>query len=119
MLITEDQDKKNFIFLWNKKRMINKEALNNIISEYQGDDLAGHIVGVLEQIEKIRGHIIWTKKERRECERIHKAKLEEIDNALRTMQKECPHWSRTYHPDASGNNDSCYICDICEAEARR
>lgn len=34
------------------------------------------------------------------------------------VQKECSHEWR-YYPDPSGNNDSEYICDICEKSQRR
>jgi hypothetical protein len=44
-----------------------------------------------------------------------KAALESRKNEI---VKKCPHLQLTYHPDPSGNNDSWYSCDVCNAEAR-
>lgn len=30
----------------------------------------------------------------------------------------CRHWSVTYHPDAAGGSDSCYVCDDCGFQSR-
>lgn len=37
----------------------------------------------------------------------------------REIQNECKHEDTTYYPDASGNNDYCYICNDCELEKKR
>ncbi len=35
------------------------------------------------------------------------------------IQKECKHYSKTYYPDASGNNDSYTECDVCGKRIQR
>lgn len=53
--------------------------------------------------------------------------LEELyDNNRRTInariadiRKKCTHPKTTYHPDPSGNNDSCFTCDVCGLEKKR
>jgi hypothetical protein len=46
----------------------------------------------------------------------HEAKLREIYGRRQHIQCACTHPSTTYHPDASGNNDSHTECDICGVE---
>lgn len=38
---------------------------------------------------------------------------------IANLRKQCTHPKTTYHPDPSGNNDSCYRCDTCGKEAKR
>ena len=38
---------------------------------------------------------------------------------IKNIQCSCSHPSTTYCPDASGNNDSSYVCDFCGFEKRR
>lgn len=47
-----------------------------------------------------------------ECKR-HEVSVKEIKGKIAALQQYCHHWSRTYHPDPSGNNDSFYECDVC------
>ncbi len=37
----------------------------------------------------------------------------------REIRDRCKHTKTTYHPDASGNNDSSNTCDICGREVPR
>ena len=46
----------------------------------------------------------------------HKAAMDTHLKKIKEIRKKCGHWSETYHPDPSGNNDSCYSCDICGRE---
>jgi hypothetical protein len=45
--------------------------------------------------------------------------MKELDENISEVRKLCSHSSTTYHPDPSGNNDSCYTCDICGLEKKR
>ncbi len=45
----------------------------------------------------------------------HEKVIKEIKTKIVALQKNCPHWSKSYHPDPSGNNDSYYECDTCGA----
>ena len=47
-------------------------------------------------------------------------------DARRTLRRDeyvleghCRHWDITFHPDASGGNDSCYICNDCGCQANK
>ena len=48
--------------------------------------------------------------------RRHEALLKKLRSNLSSIRRDCTHAVKTYHGDPSGNNDSCYICDICGAE---
>jgi len=61
--------------------------------------------------------------ERRSIKRIHdemEEKVAKYKAQIRKMESEmyfnCSHMATTYYPDASGNNDSETICDLCELE---
>lgn len=49
----------------------------------------------------------------------HRKKMDHHKDELTKLRKICQHEELTFHPDPSGNNDSCYICDWCGKEARR
>lgn len=46
----------------------------------------------------------------------HNELIKKLKSKLASIQHDCTHLAKTYHPDASGNNDSYYSCDICGAE---
>jgi hypothetical protein len=46
----------------------------------------------------------------------HEAAMKVLKEKLKDIRSKCGHWSRTYHPDPSGNNDSYYSCDTCGKE---
>lgn len=54
-----------------------------------------------------------------ELEQQYRNNLASLREELRDVRENCPHDSRTYHPDPSGNNDSCYTCDACGKEMKR
>lgn len=43
-------------------------------------------------------------------------KLEECEQEIITIRKQCQHKITTYHNDPSGGSDSSTSCDICGAE---
>lgn len=45
----------------------------------------------------------------------YKLKKDALRATLKEAQKRCKHSKTTYHPDASGNNDSYVECDNCGA----
>lgn len=90
----------------------------------------GGVIGWLRQQEDNKLHkmeIKMTIKEKIEIlnKQIAQARLEHdtIVGVLRAkineIRKTCPHINTTYHPDPSGNNDSCYTCDECGLEKKR
>ena len=52
----------------------------------------------------------------RELEDEHKEEKEKINQQLRELKQECKHEVTKYYPDASGNNDSSTVCQICDKE---
>ncbi len=44
------------------------------------------------------------------------AEKDMLRNDQREAWKLCDHPIKTYHPDASGNNDSWYECEVCGKE---
>ena len=53
---------------------------------------------------------------------IERKRLDDIKTVRRDishLRSLCKHEQTTYHPDPSGNNDSCYTCNFCGLEKRR
>lgn len=46
----------------------------------------------------------------------HRKAIQKHKEEIRDIQKTCLHQLTTYYPDASGNNDSSTVCDICGKE---
>ena len=46
----------------------------------------------------------------------HKSTLSLLEKDFSEARSKCKHWATTFHPDASGNNDSFSTCDVCGAE---
>ena len=49
----------------------------------------------------------------RKLNRKYKKELSRLDEKLKLFRKTCNHENTKYVPDASGNNDSYTICEIC------
>ncbi len=45
-----------------------------------------------------------------------KEKVDVHKENIKELQKQCSHIREHYYPDPSGNNDSCYVCDVCGKE---
>lgn len=78
---------------------IRQSILNDIVEQYK----------VYEDIYKI---------EEAKLELANKTLQEtaELDAQIGRIQSTCNHLSTTYYPDASGNNDSSTVCDLCGKE---
>lgn len=46
----------------------------------------------------------------------HERELHSHQVDLNKLQDVCPHWLERYVPDASGNNDSYHVCELCGRE---
>jgi len=69
-----------------------------------------------DEIVKERERLLtWAEELRTEFEN----NLKTIRKNLNYLTKQCKHSSITWYPDPSGNNDSCEVCSICGAEAKR
>lgn len=51
-----------------------------------------------------------------QVERDYREAKQKVQQERAELRKQCPHLDVTYHPDASGNNDSSYECKLCKAE---
>lgn len=92
--------------------MISKQLIASIMSDKPDAD-ANYIYKKLKENEDITSSIKSANKEiEAECKK-HETTIKEIKLKITTLQKKCAHWSKTYHPDPSGNNDSYYECESC------
>lgn len=64
--------------------------------------------------QEIRGYERQVLTARKNYEAITKS----INQHIHNTQQLCLHESVAYYPDASGNNDSWYACNICQLESR-
>lgn len=49
----------------------------------------------------------------RATENEYRKAMDAINGEIKSVKDKCPHLTRTYHPDPSGNNDSYHECDSC------
>jgi len=69
-----------------------------------------------DQIKELR-YEIELEKERRENN--FRESIKKLNRIMSLTQQLCDHSEVKYYPDASGNNDSCYVCQICGLEKKR
>lgn len=92
--------------------MITQQLIASIMSSKSDVD-ADYVYAKLTEVENITKGIRSANKEiEAECKK-HETIIKEIKLKITTLQKQCNHWSKTYHPDPSGNSDSFYECEIC------
>ncbi len=96
--------------------MLTKETLQNLLSAYKGDDLAGYLFDVQEQVKRTRYAVSSAKEEKEKERHKYESNLRAIDNKISILREGCLHFQTTYYPDPSGNNDSHTECDICGKE---
>ena len=71
---------------------------------------------LIEEMDRLEGIVEGISQALRAMERAKKEydKVCIVENGkIDHLQKSCDHYDTTYHPDASGNNDSCTVCNIC------
>jgi hypothetical protein len=96
--------------------MISKELIKQIVDEHKGNDIAEYLHAQLKLVEEIKCGISATNKLTYNEKTNYEKKIKDLKDNIKDWQKKCQHWTRTYHPDPSGNNDSYYSCDICGKE---
>ncbi len=102
-----------------------EKTLQKFITEYDAEDpgesrsLAKYLEDRLSEISSIKRSVFFVEKRKREERNRHESEMKKLDEKLIGIQKECLHISTTYHPDASGNNDSHTECNHCGAYAKR
>lgn len=105
--------------------MTDEKTLQKLITEYDAEDpgesrsLAKYLEERLGEISGIKRSVSFVEKRKREERDRHESEMKKLDEKLAVIQKECPHISTTYHPDASGNNDSNVECNHCGKYAKR
>ncbi|KKK98382.1 hypothetical protein LCGC14_2643290 [marine sediment metagenome] len=67
-------------------------------------------------VKEIRNELAVIEKARARIERQYETTLKMLDEDLAALRTKCPHLETTYHPDASGNNDSWNECNLCGKE---
>ena len=81
--------------------------------------LAEYIAERYEEVRDTQWQMNKFGQEEQEVEGEYKQKLAAIAAARSRVRESCTHPLTTYHPDASGNNDSHTECDICGVEVGR
>ncbi len=95
--------------------MLTKEFFKKIIDEFKGDqkDLPVFLETKIKQVSDIENRI---KKHHKKKADLYKKQDEqelELEDELKKIQEDCPHLSRSYEPDPSGNHDSHFYCSAC------
>lgn len=84
-----------------------------------GQMLSEYIAERFEEVKDTQGRLNKLGQERKEEEDKHRLAIAKLDKEVRDVQASCTHPLTTYHPDASGNNDSHTECNICDLEVAR
>ena len=94
----------------NRDVKMNQEIFNDLYKQFTNST---KLFQKVMEADKIHNEIrVWEQQER-EIRQDYDENLKEIREQIRKIQKSCGHESKKYYPDASGNNDSYYICNIC------
>lgn len=94
--------------------MITKELLEKLINSYTGTNLASHLYENIKDIENLKFKIDACNDKIDKEHLRHQEEIKKINGEIKEIREKCLHISKTYHGDASGNNDSFYCCDICD-----
>ncbi len=87
--------------------------LDKLLKVLIKDDNVLELINYHKQIDReLRQLYHQEEKAKQECNE----KLGKIRTERYRLQEKCQHLAKTFHPDASGNNDSETICDICGKE---
>lgn len=98
-----------------------RKLLNTFERSYENDASEGQTLSdyMAERYDEVRAHQRHVRHLQKEEESIRarcEKELSDIQCNLCQIQESCTHPCTTYHPDASGNNDSMTECDICGVE---
>lgn len=103
--------------------LIRTNIIKQILQTQIVMDVSPSITNVAHQIKKALDEVDKIYKARM----LHAQELEQLEkdyiwavasskSRWTIIRENCKHQSTKYYPDASGNNDSCTICDICGEE---
>ena len=101
--------------------MIDSEKLFRAFElEYQEKQpsvpLAKYFAQRYEDVQRVERKRYSLEKELLRIKEELKQRQNNVQRELRQLQSDCKHECTTFHPDASGNNDSFTNCDICGDE---
>ena len=105
--------------------MTDEQTLQKLITEYDDENpsetrsLAKYLEDRLGEVRSIKSSVAAIKKRMLQERNKHEATMQSLNKDLAAIRNECPHISTTYHPDASGNNDSITECNHCGKQAKR
>lgn len=99
--------------------VISKEGLETALRGVPPDQLAFRAFQELDAAEKVYKKIRQLEQKQRNLLTQYEADCKAVTLEIRTVQQDCKHWDQSFEPDASGNNDSEYHCDICHKISRR
>jgi uncharacterized coiled-coil DUF342 family protein len=96
---------------------LTESQLNKLFQEFSKyETTAEYFARNLIRIEEIQSKIRSLEKEKCKAKADFDIKIDIINSQIKSIKEECVHELTTYYPDASGNNDSFYECDICGKE---
>jgi hypothetical protein len=85
---------------------VNKNHTTQEIAEFIAKEIQQHTL-ICHKMQNIR-HALVAEEDR------YKKNIDAIKKAaIKIRTEECKHWDVEYFPDASGGNDSVYICNDC------
>jgi hypothetical protein len=79
----------------------------------KGSEPDGWMATQLERVQGIRQDLAAFRLALEKAEDDHQKRVLAIHEKIVRKREVCPHYTTTYHPDPSGNNDSWRECDIC------
>ncbi len=98
--------------------MFEWEKVFNDFDDYEGITPI-ECVDRIKHTEEIRQLVRNLATRDRNLEDKHRSDIKELKKHKTEIQAKCNHYSTTYYPDASGNNDSYTECDVCGKELRK
>jgi tRNA(Ser,Leu) C12 N-acetylase TAN1 len=93
-----------------------RRALENNYSLNETDRILGILCPILDRLDHLKQEAIELANKREKAQKQFEEELKSIEREKAAFIESCCHYSTTYHPDASGNNDSFETCDVCGAE---
>ena len=105
--------------------MTDEKTLQKLITEYDDENpsetrsLAKYLEDRLGEIRIIKSSVASVERQKHELRDRYETVLQELNKEITEIRNECPHISTTYHPDASGNNDSITECNHCGKSSKR
>ena len=95
---------------------ITEEIINQILSECESDNQAKYLAEEIEKIQTICSSIKSLQYKIKSIREEESKRVKKVEDSIRHIQTTCKHQGQTYCGDASGNNESYTICNICEKD---